>query len=82
MRSRRTARLCISATVCSIRYSGTKNAGISSSGRFAIGAVLISPGALVDWGKHHIPGTVVLKQSQGGAPRSGKAKPGQDKARR
>jgi hypothetical protein len=37
----------MSADVCSIRNNGTRNAGISSSGSVAIGAVLISPGAPV-----------------------------------
>ena len=46
-RLRMICRLCISAAVCSIRNNGTRNAGMSSSGRVAIGAVLISPGAPV-----------------------------------
>ena len=46
-RLRISCRLCISAAVCSMRNIGTRNAGISSSGSVAIGAVLISPGAPV-----------------------------------
>jgi hypothetical protein len=46
-RLRISCRLCISAAVCSMRNNGTRNAGISSSGSVAIGAVLISPGAPV-----------------------------------
>ena len=46
-RLRMSCRLCISAAVCSMRKNGTRNAGISSSGSVAIGAVLISPGAPV-----------------------------------
>src|SRR6185437_8761482 len=45
--ARLSTRLCINATECSMMNSGTKYAGISSSGNVAKGAVLISPGAPV-----------------------------------
>ena len=55
--------LCISAAVCSMRNTGTRNAGISSSGSVAIGAALISPGAPVAKKALTVPMLTAMRRS-------------------
>ena len=62
-RERLSCLLCIRAAVCSMRNSGTRNAGISSSGSVAIGAVLISLGAPVAKKVRRVPMLTAMMRS-------------------